>query len=158
MQIGKINVTYSLLVVTFVVQLSMWKQRFVFTLTTVQRTLQLTQRFVFTNRCVSCNVRCTVVNVKTNRCASCNVRCTVVNVKTNRCARVLGKGENARFLQVSLFQGTANRPKAAVTMDMEASDNPILKGIKFDPILFCTAIKKNRFYMFTTREPDDTKR
>lgn len=81
----------------------------------------------------------------------------VVNVKTNRCARVLGKGENARFLQVSLFQGTANRPKAAVTMDMEASDNPILKGIKFDPILFCTAIKKNRFYMFTTREPDDTK-
>jgi len=71
---------------------------------------------------------------------------------------MLGKGENARFLQVSLFQGTANRPKAAITVDMVASDNPILKGVQFDPILFCTAIKKNRFYMFTTREPDDTKR
>jgi len=84
------------------------------------------------------------------------LRSTVVNVKTNRCARILGKGENARFLQVSLFQGTANRPKAALTIDMEASDNPILKGVKFDPILFCSAVKKNRFYLFTTREPSDT--
>jgi len=84
--------------------------------------------------------------------------CAVVNVKTNRCARVLGKGENARFLQVSLFQGTANRPKAALTMDMEASDNPILKAVQFDPVLFCTAVKKNRFYMFTTRAPSDTER
>jgi peptidylprolyl isomerase domain and WD repeat-containing protein 1 len=70
----------------------------------------------------------------------------------------MGKGENARFLHVSLFQGTANRPKAAVSMDVAASDNPMLKNIHFDPTLFCTALKKNRFYMFTTREPDDTKR
>jgi peptidylprolyl isomerase domain and WD repeat-containing protein 1 len=81
----------------------------------------------------------------------------VVNLETNRCPRLLGKGENARFLQIALFQGTANRPKAAVTLDMEASENPILKGIKFDPTLFCTALKKNRFYLFTSREPDDTK-
>lgn len=81
----------------------------------------------------------------------------VVNLKTNRCVRMLGKPENARFLHLALFQGTANKPKAALTIDMEASDNPILKGIRFDPTLFCTAFKKNRFYMFTTREPIDTK-
>jgi len=72
--------------------------------------------------------------------------------------RLLGKGENARFLQIALFQGTANRPKAAISMDMAASDNPILKNVQFDPTVFCTAVKKNRFYMFTTREPEDTKR
>lgn len=81
----------------------------------------------------------------------------VVNLKTNRCVRVLGKPENARFLHLALFQGTANKPKAAITAAMEASDNPILKNILFDPTLFCTAFKKNRFFMFTSREPADTK-
>lgn len=87
----------------------------------------------------------------------CSVSVVVVNLKTNRCVRVLGKPENARFLHLALFQGTANKPKAAITAAMEASDNPILKNILFDPTLFCTAFKKNRFFMFTSREPADTK-
>ena len=68
---------------------------------------------------------------------------------------MIGKPENARFLHLSLFQGTANKPKAAITMEMKASENPTLTGIKFDPTLFCTAFKKNRFYLFTKRGPDD---
>ncbi|ESN92551.1 hypothetical protein HELRODRAFT_107948 [Helobdella robusta] len=77
----------------------------------------------------------------------------VVNLQTNRCVRVIGRTENARFLHLALFQGTANKPRAAITMEMEASDNPVLKGVKFDPTLFCTAFKKNRFYLFSSREP-----
>nr|XP_022312893.1 peptidylprolyl isomerase domain and WD repeat-containing protein 1-like [Crassostrea virginica] len=81
----------------------------------------------------------------------------VINLYTNRCVRTLGKSENARFLHLSLFQGTGKKQKAAVDVEMVASDNPLLQNVLFDPILFCTAFKKNRFYMFTRREPEDTK-
>lgn len=81
----------------------------------------------------------------------------VINLYTNQCVRFLGKPENTRFLQLSLFQGSAKKPKAALTVEMQASDNPTLQAVKPDPTLFCTAFKKNRFYMFTRREPDDMK-
>lgn len=32
---------------------------------------------------------------------------------------------------------------------MEAASNPTLENSYSDPTLFCTAYKKNRFYMFT---------
>jgi len=32
---------------------------------------------------------------------------------------------------------------------MEAATNPTLEGPTSDPTLFCTAYKKNRFYIFT---------
>lgn len=81
----------------------------------------------------------------------------VVNTYTNQCVQVLGKNENIRLLKLALYQGIPNKTKAAVTIDMEASDNPALDNIKGDPTLFCTAFKKNRFYLFSTREPEDTK-
>lgn len=81
----------------------------------------------------------------------------VVNVHTNTCARVLGKPENARFMNLTLFQGTPNKLKTAITIETEASDNPVLDAMREDPTLFCTAYKKNRFYMFTAREPEDSK-
>lgn len=68
---------------------------------------------------------------------------------------MLGKPENARFLHLSLFQG-AGKPKQKANAEMAASDNPLLQSVFQDPILFCTAFKKNRFYMFTHREPEDT--
>jgi peptidylprolyl isomerase domain and WD repeat-containing protein 1 len=40
---------------------------------------------------------------------------------------------------------------------MEASENPTMEMNRPDPTLFCTAHKKNRFYMFTRREPEDAK-
>ncbi|KAJ7351668.1 Peptidylprolyl isomerase domain and WD repeat containing protein 1 [Desmophyllum pertusum] len=37
---------------------------------------------------------------------------------------------------------------------MEASENPSLQTTGPDPMLFCTASKKNRFYVFSTRQPN----
>lgn len=81
----------------------------------------------------------------------------IVNVYTNRCVRVVGKNENIRPLKLALYQGIPNKPKAAITVEMKASENPTLENISADPTLFCTAFKKNRFYLFTCREPEDTK-
>ncbi|KAK7099694.1 peptidylprolyl isomerase domain and WD repeat-containing protein 1-like isoform X2 [Littorina saxatilis] len=79
----------------------------------------------------------------------------VINLHTNSCARTLGKPENIRFLHLGLFQG-AGKPKQKMDVEMAASDNPLLDAVFVDPIVFCTAFKKNRFYMFTQREPDET--
>ncbi|KAK9408511.1 Peptidylprolyl isomerase domain and WD repeat-containing protein 1 [Crotalus adamanteus] len=81
----------------------------------------------------------------------------VINVETNRCVRILGKQENIRVMQLALFQGVAKKHRAAVTVEMKASDNPVLQNIQADPTIICTAFKKNRFYVFTKREPEDTK-
>jgi len=69
----------------------------------------------------------------------------------------LGKKENARFVGISLFQGSGKKQKAAIDVDTAASENPLLQGAMLDPILFCTGFKKNRFYLFSRREPEDIK-
>lgn len=82
----------------------------------------------------------------------------VINLHTNRCVRTIGKPENLRMIHLALFQGTGKKSKAAIDVEMAASDNPILQNITYDPILFCTGFKKNRFYMFSRREPEDRQR
>lgn len=38
---------------------------------------------------------------------------------------------------------------------MATSDNPLLnKPVETDPILFCTAYKRSRFYLFGREEPE----
>ncbi|KAK2490492.1 hypothetical protein MC885_019822 [Smutsia gigantea] len=81
----------------------------------------------------------------------------VINIETNRCVRILGKQENIRVMQLALFQGIAKKHRAATTIEMKASENPVLQNIQADPTIVCTSFKKNRFYMFTKREPEDTK-
>ncbi|XP_056288170.1 peptidylprolyl isomerase domain and WD repeat-containing protein 1 [Pseudoliparis swirei] len=81
----------------------------------------------------------------------------VINVETNRCVRILGKLENIRVVQLSLFQGVAKATHVAPTAEMKASVNPALDNVEQDPTIICTAFKKNRFYMFSKREPQDTK-
>ncbi|XP_041985082.1 peptidylprolyl isomerase domain and WD repeat-containing protein 1 [Aricia agestis] len=81
----------------------------------------------------------------------------LVNITTNRCVAMLGKPENLRPLQLALFQGRTNQSKVASTLEMEGSENPSLLLVKTDPTLFCTAYRKNRFYMFSRRSPDDVK-
>ncbi|KAK2587483.1 hypothetical protein KPH14_003187 [Odynerus spinipes] len=81
----------------------------------------------------------------------------LVNLYTNKCIRIMGKPENIRPMQLALFQGKARKTAAAVTVEMEAAENPTIEMNRPDPILFCTAHKKNRFYMFTKREPEDIK-
>lgn len=65
----------------------------------------------------------------------------------SRCVRILGKLENIRVVQLSLFQGVAKAMQVAPTVEMKASDNPALDSVESDPTIFCTAFKKNRFYM-----------
>ncbi|XP_074097124.1 peptidylprolyl isomerase domain and WD repeat-containing protein 1 [Cotesia typhae] len=79
----------------------------------------------------------------------------LVNIYTNRCIRILGKPENLRPMQLALFQGKARQTGVAVTVEMQAADNPTLDLIKPDPTLFCTAHKKNRFYLFSRRGPQE---
>lgn len=65
--------------------------------------------------------------------------------------RILGKLENIRVVQLGLFQGVAKASQVAPTVEMKASDNPALDNMEQDPTIFCTAFKKNRFYM--VRDP-----
>ena len=41
---------------------------------------------------------------------------------------------------------------------MKASDNPSLDKLSCDPTVVCTGYKKNRFYLFSRREPDQDNR
>jgi len=41
---------------------------------------------------------------------------------------------------------------------MRASDNPSLDKLSCDPAVVCTGYKKNRFYLFSRREPDQDNR
>ncbi|KAG7088394.1 hypothetical protein E1B28_012392 [Marasmius oreades] len=81
----------------------------------------------------------------------------VVNTVTNRVVRLLGKDEVVRFLNLNIYQG-APAKHGATTAAMVASSNPILaeRAVR-DPTLFCTGFKRQRFYMFTRAEPEDSK-
>ena len=50
-------------------------------------------------------------------------------------------------MQLALFQGIAKKHRAATTVEMKASENPVLQNIQADPTIVCTSFKKNRFYM-----------
>lgn len=72
---------------------------------------------------------------------------------------MIGKGENFRPISLSMHQHIpdAKVVKTMMTPDLAASNNPLLEGSgQADPTLFCTGYRKNRFYMFTKREPDDS--
>ena len=73
----------------------------------------------------------------------------VVNIVTNRMVRLFGRDESHRFTNLALYQGAPKR-KEITTLTMAASENPLLADAEaIDPILFCTAFRKPRFFMFT---------
>jgi peptidylprolyl isomerase domain and WD repeat-containing protein 1 len=83
----------------------------------------------------------------------------IVNLETNRMVRLLGKAESTeRFLGISLFQGVPrvdkqfllSRGKSAST-----SSEALAKAGTADPTFCCTAFRKKRFYLFSTREPGE---
>ena len=45
-----------------------------------------------------------------------------------------------------------------ILQEMKASDNPSLDKLSLDPTVVCTGYKKNRFFVFTRREPDQDNR
>src|ERR1700760_4600957 len=57
-------------------------------------------------------------------------------------------------MNLSLYQGSPAK-KGITTVAMAASANPILadKAVR-DPTLFCTGLKRQRFYMFTRSVPE----
>jgi len=79
----------------------------------------------------------------------------LLNLYTSKCCRIIGKLENIRLLSIAMFQGSISKLKAALTADMHASENPALKESNNDPIIFTTAFKKNRFYLFSRFSPED---
>lgn len=73
----------------------------------------------------------------------------VINIVTNRVVRFLAREEVIRPLNLALYQGAPSK-KTLVTVEMAASANPLLSEAESrDPMLFCTAHQKPRFYIFT---------
>eukprot|EP01105_Mastigella_eilhardi_P021191 TRINITY_DN5107_c0_g1_i1.p1 TRINITY_DN5107_c0_g1~~TRINITY_DN5107_c0_g1_i1.p1 ORF type:complete len:627 (-),score=189.39 TRINITY_DN5107_c0_g1_i1:99-1979(-) len=69
----------------------------------------------------------------------------VLNWRTNVVSKVLGRVESStRFLNIALFQGRSEGDLAMDTRNRNAEP---------DPTVFCCAYNKQRFYMFSRREP-----
>ncbi|CAN0519186.1 unnamed protein product, partial [Ectocarpus sp. 12 AP-2014] len=93
----------------------------------------------------------------------------VVNLVTNRVSRVLGRHENVRFLQATLFQarrsfleeshddcsGTAKiDTQMLLARETKSRTAEEINKTKIpDPIVIATGFDKNRFYMFSKRDP-----
>lgn len=83
----------------------------------------------------------------------------VVNVVTNKTARILGRVESGeRFVAISLYQGTPKKDHQMQHALGGANKNTIKdrensESDKNDPTIVCAAYEKERFYLFTKREP-----
>ena len=78
----------------------------------------------------------------------------MVNLVTNRVSRILGKVENTeRFLRVALYQGI---PKQGIKTQRQLATTESSRAVTRQPTLLCTAFNKQRLYLFTTQEPDDS--
>ena len=78
----------------------------------------------------------------------------VVNLVTNRVSRILGKVENTeRFLRVALYQGI---PKQGIKTQRTLATTESTRTVTRQPTLLCTAYNKQRLYLFTIQEPDDS--
>ena len=77
-----------------------------------------------------------------------------MNLVTNRVSRILGKVENTeRFLRVALYQGI---PKQGIKTQRTLATTESTRNVTRQPTLLCTAYNKQRLFLFTTQEPDDS--
>ncbi|KAH8731489.1 peptidyl-prolyl cis-trans isomerase-like protein [Phaeosphaeriaceae sp. PMI808] len=73
----------------------------------------------------------------------------VINTLTNKLVKLYGQEESFRPLWLSLYQGQPEK-KGVVTVEMAASDNPLLQEAEArDAMLVTTGSGKVRFYMYT---------
>lgn len=88
-----------------------------------------------------------------------------VNIYSNKLSVLLGKVENTeRFLGIALFQGVAKAKGLSEVANLGAG-NAMSAGNALDekkqlleqedPAIFCCAYKKDRFYWFSRREPEE---
>jgi len=74
----------------------------------------------------------------------------ILNTYSNSVARLLAKVENTeRFTKIALYQG-----KSKGIVGAQRPENQ--KEIDIDPTLFCIAFKKQRLYLLSNREPEET--
>jgi peptidylprolyl isomerase domain and WD repeat-containing protein 1 len=84
----------------------------------------------------------------------------IVNLVTRTLCRMLGQVENTeRFCQIALFQGRPVEIGSSVEQSLGAgliqSSSSALKEVQIDPTVFALAFKKQRFYCFSNREPEE---
>lgn len=85
----------------------------------------------------------------------CMIGIKIVNIHTNKLVKILGKVEQTeRFLNLALYQGKPTKKKVEAGVSVVEGENDTQE--KADPIAIVTAYKKNRFYLFSTREPPET--
>jgi len=79
----------------------------------------------------------------------------IVNIETNKLVSTLGRVENTeRFLSVALFQGiTKVNSQRALDIKSKQTGDDLNKKAEPDPLIVCTAFKKQRFYYFSKHEP-----
>lgn len=66
--------------------------------------------------------------------------------------KIIGKDEAERFMNIALFQG---RPMRNMSGKAGAGGSTSQGDKETDALLVCTSYKKNRFYLFSKREPAD---
>ncbi|CAD7931451.1 unnamed protein product [Amoebophrya sp. A25] len=77
----------------------------------------------------------------------------VFNLVTKKLDNLLGKVESSeRFLQCVLFQGRSLKQGVAAGESVAGK----ARAENRDPTLFATSFRRNRFYLFTRRDPDET--
>eukprot|EP00347_Sterkiella_histriomuscorum_P006628 403352043 len=80
----------------------------------------------------------------------------IVNIRNKELVRIVGKVENTeRFIQIGSFQGKPSRLAANQGVQISGYGGKTSQEKGIDPTFICSAFKKNRFYLFTQREPDE---
>lgn len=79
----------------------------------------------------------------------------IVNIHTNKLVRILGKVEQTeRFMGIALFQGKPMKKPVEQGVAVVEGENDSKETV--DPLAICTAYNKQRFFVFTTREPPES--
>lgn len=83
----------------------------------------------------------------------------IVNIETNKVRKSLGRMEHTeRFVGVALYQGTPKLNTQQRQLQQkrgQLSGEALAAGPRPDPTVFCAAFRKQRFYLFSRREPDE---
>lgn len=76
-----------------------------------------------------------------------------IEITTGKLLRLIGKSEsNERYLKISLYQGKAMKN----TSNQTSAQGTTANKKETDPTLYCTSFKKNKFFIFSKREPEDS--
>lgn len=79
---------------------------------------------------------------------SCMLGIKLVNIAVNKLETIIGKEETGeRYLKIALFQGKTTGSAALGNLVANAD---------YDPCIITAALKKNRFYIFSRRKPEDS--